>query len=52
MGRLYFLFLEAEKIYGCAKCKVQLADSDELISKNFQGKHGKAYLFNNVYNNT
>ena len=46
MGRLNLLFLEADKIYGCSKCKVQLTEINEIISKNFQGKHGKAYLFN------
>jgi hypothetical protein len=48
MGRLNLLFLEAEKTYGCSKCKVHLSEYNEIISKSFKGKHGKAYLFNNV----
>jgi len=27
-----------------------VADHDEIISKAFQGRHGRAYLFNNVIN--
>lgn len=49
MGYLHLMYLEAEKIYGCAKCKVHLSEINEIISKSFQGRHGKAYLFNKVY---
>lgn len=27
-----------------------MCDHDEIISKAFQGRHGRAYLFNNVVN--
>jgi len=30
--------------------RAHLANHDELISKSFQGSHGKAYLFNSVVN--
>jgi hypothetical protein len=31
----------------CSKC--HLALNDELVSKAFQGRHGRAFLFGNVY---
>ncbi|KAH8895564.1 yippee-like protein [Thozetella sp. PMI_491] len=36
--------------YGCKSCKTQLAKSDDIISKNFRGKHGKACLFRSATN--
>lgn len=50
MGFLHLLYLESDKVYGCAKCKIHLTELNELNSKNFQGRHGKAYLFNTVIN--
>ena len=44
MGFLHLMYLEADKVYGCSKCKVHLTEINELKSKNFQGRHGKAYL--------
>lgn len=52
MGYLHLMYLEADKIYGCSKCKIHLTELNELNSKNFQGRHGKAYLFNKVINVT
>ena len=31
-------------------CKTHLADFDEIISRNFRGQHGKAFLFSSVVN--
>ncbi|KXT03841.1 hypothetical protein AC578_8909 [Pseudocercospora eumusae] len=50
MGLAYNVYLNAKKIYGCKNCKTHLADHDEIISRNFRGQHGKAYLFNSVVN--
>ncbi|KAF2162315.1 hypothetical protein M409DRAFT_27319 [Zasmidium cellare ATCC 36951] len=50
MGLIYNIYLDAKKIYGCKNCKTHLADHDEIISRNFRGQHGKAYLFNSVVN--
>lgn len=50
MGFLHLLYLEAEKVYGCSKCKIHLTELNELCSKGFQGAHGKAYLFNQAVN--
>lgn len=50
MGLRYNTYLSGTKIYGCANCKAHLADHDDILSRNFRGQHGKAYLFNNVVN--
>ncbi|KAI8091195.1 uncharacterized protein B0P05DRAFT_526514 [Gilbertella persicaria] len=51
MGLLYRAYLEGSStIYGCAKCKAHLASSDSLISRQFQGQHGQAFLFTTVVN--
>uniref|UniRef100_A0A1J3D5C5 Protein yippee-like n=1 Tax=Noccaea caerulescens TaxID=107243 RepID=A0A1J3D5C5_NOCCA len=49
MGRLFVVNLEG-KIYSCKHCKTHLALCEDIISKSFHCKHGKAYLFNKVAN--
>ena len=41
-------YLSDGKIYSCCHCRAHLASHDEIISKSFQGHHGRAYLFNNL----
>lgn len=36
--------------YSCIYCRTHLANHDELVSRSFQGNHGRAYLFNSVIN--
>ncbi|KAL2124392.1 hypothetical protein VTJ04DRAFT_757 [Mycothermus thermophilus] len=50
MGLTYNTYLNCARIYGCKGCKTHLADHDDIISRNFRGQHGKAYLFNMVVN--
>ncbi|KAL4944805.1 hypothetical protein BDV06DRAFT_186510 [Aspergillus oleicola] len=50
MGLSYNVYLTSAKIFGCKSCKTHLADYDDIISRNFRGQHGKAYLFNSVVN--
>jgi len=52
MGLAYNIYLDGNKIYGCRDCKAHLANHDDIISRNFRGQHGKAFLFNNVVNIT
>ena len=33
MVLLNLMYLEAEKVYGCARCKVHLTEINEIISK-------------------
>lgn len=40
----------ARRTYRCIHCRAYLASHDELVSKLFQGNHGRAYLFNKVVN--
>ncbi|OBZ87457.1 hypothetical protein A0J61_04492 [Choanephora cucurbitarum] len=50
MGLSYRAYFEGVSgIYGCAKCKTHLATSDAIISTQFRGQHGQAYLFSRVY---
>ncbi|XP_008776663.1 protein yippee-like [Phoenix dactylifera] len=51
MGLLFLIHLEG-KIYSCKHCQTHLAISDDIISKSFHCRHGKAYLFNKVVNVT
>ncbi|KVI04859.1 Yippee-like protein, partial [Cynara cardunculus var. scolymus] len=51
MGRLFLVTLEG-KIYSCKHCKTHLALCDDIVSKSFHCKHGKAYLFSKVSNVT
>lgn len=39
-----------KSFYSCIYCRTHLADHDELVSRSFQGNHGRAYLFNSVIN--
>eukprot|EP00657_Telonema_sp_P-1_P000640 TRINITY_DN1122_c0_g2_i1.p2 TRINITY_DN1122_c0_g2~~TRINITY_DN1122_c0_g2_i1.p2 ORF type:complete len:114 (-),score=19.40 TRINITY_DN1122_c0_g2_i1:279-620(-) len=50
MGKLFFEYLNGPRVYECASCHTHLADCDEIISRSFQGRHGSAYLFNDVVN--
>ncbi|CAI5518750.1 unnamed protein product [Closterium sp. Naga37s-1] len=50
MGRPFKHYLQGARIYSCSNCRSHAADHDEIISKSFQGRHGRAYLFSNVVN--
>ncbi|CAA7392663.1 unnamed protein product [Spirodela intermedia] len=49
MGRLFLVRLDG-KIYSCKHCETHLALCEDIISKSFNCRHGKAYLFNKVVN--
>ncbi|CAO2825661.1 unnamed protein product [Amaranthus hypochondriacus] len=51
MGRLFVVNLEG-KIYSCKYCRTHLALTEDIVSKSFHSRHGKAYLFNKVVNTT
>ncbi|KAF0979262.1 hypothetical protein FDP41_001605 [Naegleria fowleri] len=52
MGRLYLKYLNGSSIYVCSNCNSHLSMNDEIISKHFHGRFGKAYLFNKAINVT
>ncbi|KAF8394931.1 hypothetical protein HHK36_018870 [Tetracentron sinense] len=47
MGRLFVITLEG-RIYSCKHCQTHFALSDDIASKAFHCRHGKAYLFRKV----
>ncbi|KAK0465313.1 Yippee/Mis18 [Desarmillaria tabescens] len=49
MGMSYRRYLAGERIYGCSTCKTHLATIHSMISRAFNGQHGRAYLFDGVY---
>lgn len=52
MGLTYNIYLNSSRIYGCKNCKTHLSNHDDILSRNFRGQHGKAYLFDTVVNVT
>ncbi|TGZ84351.1 yippee-like protein [Ascodesmis nigricans] len=51
MGFSYNVYLNSpSKIYGCKECKTHLSVHEDIVSRNFRGQHGKAYLFERVVN--
>lgn len=49
MGRIFVVELEGRS-YRCKFCKTHLALAEDLVSRSFHCRRGKAYLFNNVVN--
>ncbi|KAF5478689.1 hypothetical protein F2P56_005229 [Juglans regia] len=49
MGRVFVVELEGRS-YRCKFCKTHLALADDLVSRAFHCRRGKAYLFNNAVN--
>eukprot|EP01117_Protostelium_nocturnum_P011735 TRINITY_DN4278_c0_g1_i3.p1 TRINITY_DN4278_c0_g1~~TRINITY_DN4278_c0_g1_i3.p1 ORF type:complete len:117 (-),score=25.55 TRINITY_DN4278_c0_g1_i3:496-846(-) len=50
MGRVFKRFLSGDTVWTCSKCNCHLAHSEERLSKAFNGRHGRAFLFNDVVN--
>lgn len=51
MGLTYRAYLEGSSgIFGCCKCETHLSTSNDVISRQFHGQHGQAYLFEHVIN--
>lgn len=49
MGRIFIEHLEG-RVYSCKSCKKHLAKLDDVMSKQFYSKSGKAYLFKSAVN--
>ena len=52
MGRVHRSFLPGNRIYACSNCRAHLTNHEDIVSKSFQGRTGRAYLFNTVVNIT
>jgi hypothetical protein len=50
MGLPFRLYLDASKVLACASCGTHLCMPEDIISRQFQGQHGKAYLICKVVN--
>ncbi|KAG9053904.1 hypothetical protein FS842_006794 [Serendipita sp. 407] len=50
MGMTRLEFLYGGRIYGCKKCNAHFATIENMMSRAFQGQHGRAYLFSGVVN--
>ncbi|KAI7875828.1 yippee zinc-binding/DNA-binding /Mis18, centromere assembly-domain-containing protein [Mucor mucedo] len=51
MGLTYRTYIESESpVYGCFKCKAHLSTAEAIVSRNFHGQHGTAFLFDTVVN--
>jgi len=50
MGRLFVEYLEGSHLYACVRCGCHLSRKDDVVSKAFHGRHGKAYLFERACN--
>ncbi|KAL7746917.1 hypothetical protein RI367_007737 [Sorochytrium milnesiophthora] len=53
MGKVFTLYLDddpGQKYYACNTCHTHLALHDNVISKSFQGRTGRAFLFHAVEN--
>ncbi|CAN1853660.1 Protein yippee-like At3g08990, partial [Linum perenne] len=49
MGMLFVIDLEG-RVYRCKHCNTHLGRAEDIISKTFRCKHGKAYLFDKIVN--
>lgn len=50
MGKLLKQYLPGPQVYCCAACNAHVCEHSGIISKNFQGRTGKAFLFGSVVN--
>ncbi|KAJ1875169.1 hypothetical protein H4R99_002046 [Coemansia sp. RSA 1722] len=50
MGYIIKEFIDAPSVYACLECRSHLARRDDVISRTFQGRFGRAYLTETVVN--
>jgi hypothetical protein len=48
MGMLFLEYLPGPKVFKCKYCRVDSASPEDIVSKEFRGRHGRAYLFDSV----
>lgn len=46
------VYLDGPQVYTCAQCRTHFTSHDDIISKSFHGRHGRAYLFDQCVNVT
>lgn len=52
MGKEFYQYLDTTNIYVCKECRVHFSSKPQVISKNFSGKHGRAFLVRKMINVT
>ncbi|KAM3570997.1 hypothetical protein VYU27_006957 [Nannochloropsis oceanica] len=52
MGRLFIRCLDGPQVWCCSRCQTHLSSNDQIISKQFTGRGGRAFLFDKVVNVT
>ncbi|KAM7263312.1 hypothetical protein ACFE04_000995 [Oxalis oulophora] len=50
MGRLFIESKKGTRVYKCKTCKVDTASPNDVVSKDFQGRFGRAYLIRDLVN--
>lgn len=50
MGLIFQEYLPGRRIFKCSNCKAHSAAHDQIFSKHFHGRFGRAYLFKSVVN--
>ncbi|MQL96143.1 hypothetical protein Taro_028814 [Colocasia esculenta] len=48
MGLIFLESLPGPKVFRCKCCGAHLATHDAIVSKDFHGRYGRAYLFKRV----
>lgn len=46
------VYLDGPYVYSCQQCRTHLTSHDDIISKSFHGRHGRAFLFHQAVNTT
>jgi len=44
------IYLEGPRVYTCSQCRTHFTSHDDIISKSFHGRHGRAYLLDQCVN--
>ena len=44
------VYLDGPQVYACQQCRTHLTSHDDIISKSFHGRRGRAYLFDKCVN--
>lgn len=44
------VYLDGPQVYACQQCRTHLTSHDDIISKSFHGRHGRAFLLDQAVN--
>eukprot|EP00181_Compsopogon_caeruleus_P005276 CAMPEP_0184678432 /NCGR_PEP_ID=MMETSP0312-20130426/1174_1 /TAXON_ID=31354 /ORGANISM="Compsopogon coeruleus, Strain SAG 36.94" /LENGTH=112 /DNA_ID=CAMNT_0027127167 /DNA_START=541 /DNA_END=876 /DNA_ORIENTATION=- len=50
MGKIFKSYLSGNRIFQCSVCRAHLARNEDIVSKDFRGRQGRAFLFSTVVN--